>query len=186
MDYELKCANLNARLRKSMIAPMLLIALCVTSCKTTQLSQSTANAQQIEQKTDLEQQTHSEEQTQVSKQSSDLSTSNMEVDETIEETTWSEPDSTGAQYPVKTTTTKRTTHSGKQNNIQSSVNRSANMVEDINTNDNSKQTISTNEQTNTEQTTKVKTPSWVIVLIVGIILIVLIVILVVLRHYKII
>lgn len=186
MDYELKCANLNARLRKSMIVPMLLIALCVTSCKTTQLNQSVTKEQQIEQKTDLEQQTHLEEQTQVSEQSSDLSTSNMEVDETIEETTWSEPDSTGTQYPVKTTTTKRTTHSGKQNNIQSSANRSANSVEDVNTNDNSKQTISTNEQSDTNKKTKVQTPAWVIVLIIGIILIVLIVILVILRHYKII
>lgn len=186
MDYELKCANLNARLRKSMIVPMLLIALCVTSCKTTQLSQSTDCTQQIEQKTDLEQQTHSEEQTQVSEQSSDLSTTNTEIDETIEETTWSAPDSTGAQHPVKTTTTKRTTHSGKQNNIQSSANQSTNSVEDVSTNDNSKQTISTNEQSDTNQKTKVQTPSWVIVLIIGIILIVLIVILVILKHYRVI
>ena len=186
MDYVKMCANSHALLRKSMIALTLLIALFVVSCKTVKNTTQTAQSQLTEQKNDLEQHTSLQTDAQTSFQSLDTGTTNTEVDEVVEETTWSEPDSTGTQHPVKTTKTHRHTGSTKQNNVQTSSDSETHTAAQSDVNDNSKIKTKTKEQTEIETETKTSTPAWVIALIAGIFAVILIVVLVVLRHYRII
>lgn len=186
MDYVKMCANSHALLRKSMIALTLLIALFAVSCKTVKNTTETALSQQTEQKNDLEQHTSMQTDAQTSFQSSDTGTTNTEVDEVVEETTWSEPDSTGTQHPVKTTKTHRHTGSTKQNNMQTTSGSKTHAAEQSDINDNTKTKIRTDEQTDSETTTKTSTPAWVVWIIIGIFAVILIVVLVILRHYRII
>ena len=186
MDYVKMCANSRALLRKSMIALMLLTALCAVSCKTVKNAQQTASSQRVELNNDLTQHASSETDVQTSHQSSDTSTTETEVDEVIEETTWSAPDSTGTQHPVKTTKTNRHTSSGKKNNIQTNDNSTAHAVSQSDVNDNSKVTAEQDEKTSSKNSTKTSTPAWVIWIIIGIFAVIAIVVLVILRHYRII
>ena len=123
---------------------------------------------------------------QTSFQSSDTSTTNTEVDEVVEETTWSAPDSNGTQHPVKTTKTHRHTGSTKQNNVQTTSGSETHAAEQSDINDNTKTKTGTDEQTDSETTTKIGTPAWVVWIIIGIFAVILIVVLVILRHYRII
>ena len=143
-------------------------------------------SQRTEQKNDIEQHTSSLTDVQSSFQSSDTGTTETETDETTEETTWSAPDSTGTQYPVKTTKTTRHTSTGKKNNVQTSSVSETHAAEQSDINDNTKTKTSTDEKTDTKTTTKTSTPAWIIWLIIGIFAVIVIVVLVVLRHYRII
>ena len=186
MDYVKMCANSHALLRKSTIVLMLLTALCAVSCKTVKNAQQTALSQRIEQNNDLTQHTASETLLQTTQQSSDTGTTDTEVDEVIEETTWSAPDSTGTQHPVKTTKTNRHTSTGKRNNVHTTNTTSAHAVSQSDVNDNSKVTAEQDEKTSSKTSTKTSTPAWLIALIIGVIAAAVIVILVILRHYRII
>lgn len=186
MDYEKMCANLHALLRKSTIALMLLTALCAVSCKTTKTATKSALSVQTDQKNNLDQHTTSQTDVQLSCQSSDTGNTTTHVDEVIEETTWSAPDSTGAQYPIKTTKTTRQTHTDKQNNIQTNQENNTSTVTESDTKDKSQTTTHIEDQKEAKTTTKTKTPAWIIVLIVGVLAIVAIVVLLILKRYKII
>lgn len=186
MDYVKMCADSTALLRRSMIALMLPLALCAVSCKTVKNSTQTALSQQTDQKNDLKQHTSSQTDVQTSFQLSDTGTTNTEMDEVIEETTWSEPDSAGTQHPVKTTKTHRHTGSSKQNNVQTTSGSDIQAAAQSDVNDHSKIRTKINEQTDSQLTTKTNTPAWLIALIIGIIAVVAIIILFILRHYRII
>lgn len=186
MDYAKTYAGLPVLLKSLRSVLMLLIVLSFTNCKTVKNAEKTARCEQKEQKNDIEQHTSLQTDTQTSFQSSDTGTTNTEVDEVVEETTWSEPDSTGTQHPVKTTKTHRHTGSTKQNNVQTSSDSETHTAAQSDVNDNSKIKTKTKEQTEIETETKTSTPAWVIALIAGIFAVILIVVLVVLRHYRII
>lgn len=185
MDYELKCANLNARLRKSMIAPMLLIALCVTSCKTVQSATQTTHSEQKEQTNDVDCHTDVQTAVQTTLSSSDTGVIETEVDETTEETIWSIPDSSGVQHPVKTTVTKRHTSSGKKNNVQTNSTSDRHAAVQYDANDNTQTKTTTDDKTDSTMSTKTSTPAWIIWLIIGIFAVIVTAVLVVLKHYHI-
>lgn len=104
----------------------------------------------------------------------------------IEETTWSQPDSTGKQYPVKTTKTTRQTHSDKQNNIQTNEDNTTTSVTQTDVEDKSETATNLEEQKENKTNTKTKTPAWIIVFIIGVLAIVGIIVLLILKRYKII
>ena len=186
MDYVKTCANLHALLRKSTIALTLLIALFAVSCKTSKMATKSALSVQTEQKNDLEQHTVSQTEVQTSSQSSDTGNTTTNIDEVIEETTWSQPDSTGKQYPVKTTKTTRQTHSDKQNNIQTNEDNTTTSVTQTDVEDKSETATNLEEQKENKTNTKTKTPAWIIVFIIGVLAIVGIIVLLILKRYKII
>ena len=186
MDYAKTYAGLPVLLKSLRSVLMLLIVLSFTNCKTVKNAEKTARYEQKEQKNDIEQHTSSQTDVQSSFQSSDTGTTETETDETTEETTWSAPDSTGTQYPVKTTKTTRHTSTGKKNNVQTSSVSETHAAEQSDINDNTKTKTSTDEKTDTKTTTKTSTPAWIIWLIIGIFAVIVIVVLVVLRHYRII
>ena len=185
MDYVKMCAGSTALLKKSMIALTLVLALFAVSCKTVKTATQTALSQQTEQNNDLTQHIATQTDAQTSFKSSDTSTTNTEVDEVVEETTWSVPDSTGTQHPVKTTKTHRHIGSAKQNNVQTTSGSETHAVTQSDVNDNTKTKTSTDEQTESKTTTKTSTPAWVVWIIIGIFAVILIVVLVLLRHYRI-
>lgn len=185
MLYEKTCAGLPGLLRKSMIALTLLIALCVTSCKTVQKASQTVQYQQSEQTNDIQQQSALDANAVTLVLSSDTSTTETVVDEVIEETTWSDPDENGKQHPVTSKRTNRTTRTGKQNHVQTKQEASSALHASENVQDNTKQKESNLQEEDTTLKTKTSTPAWIIVLIVGVLCVVLIVILVILKHYRI-
>ena len=143
-------------------------------------------SQQKEQKNDLTQHSASQTETQAAYQSSDQSQTTTDVDEVTEETTWSAPDSTGTQYPIKTTKTTRKTHSETKNDMQTSQDSETQTSTQEDVDDNSETKTKTNLRSEDDSKTKTKTPAWIIVLIVGVLAIVAIVVLLILKRYKII
>jgi hypothetical protein len=115
----------------------------------------------------------------------DQSTTDQFTEEVIEETFWSPPDSTGKQYPQTTRTTTRTnatrTQNDKQTNIDQNIN--SNLLQTIE--DNSEQAVQTREESTEKQTTKIRTPPWIIALILGIVAVAGILIYLLLKKYKI-
>lgn len=107
------------------------------------------------------------------------------VDETIEETTLSAPDSAGRQYPVLIKKTNRQRRSHTANELQTATNRTQDSATSGSLTDNSR-TAGT-EQAATQETIKVKTstPSWVIWLILGVIAALLMLVILILKKYKI-
>lgn len=117
---------------------------------------------------------------------SDRTVLDEDIDITQETTEWSAPDSTGRQYPLRTTKKRTTTRRGQKNNVLTTVNgihsAAQHQVSSKHTN------IDRRQQTGIDSSTKttVSTPAWLIWLILGIIAAALIIILIVLKHYHII
>lgn len=108
---------------------------------------------------------------------------NETLKEKITETTWSEPDSTGKQYPTKTTTTERE-RTWDSDGVSSTVMNETKDESNVNrTIDKSQVDENVKNETETETTVKVGTPSWVIWSVVLIILSVLVVALLILKRF---
>lgn len=116
---------------------------------------------------------------------SDQSSTHEDVEETIEETTLSAPDSSGNQYPVSIKKTNRKRTAKQDKNITAVTEKSSTEAARENITDNSKSTI--NEQTETSEKTSVKvsTPSWVLWLILLVVIAALIVVLLFLKKWRI-
>ena len=168
-----------------MIALLLLLVLCVASCKTQkattleQVNQQTNETETIDEQRDST--TSSATETNVS----ETSVQNEVIDQTVEVTEWSAPDSLGNQYAVRTVRTSTNIHRGTQNDKQTTVSHTA---------DSRSQTVSHTERTKSETTktkayrserTEIETPGWVHTTILGIIFAVAIIVLIILKRYHI-
>lgn len=185
MLYEKMCAVLTAQLKKSMIVLTLLLALCGQSCKTVKTNQQIAQQQQTEQKNNLHIQQQVKEQVTITTQTIDQTAINEEEEETIEETFWSAPDSTGKQYPISTRTITRNTRKGQQNDTKTSIKNEVQSREQQSAEDHSIQIDKIEEENNSKTETKKQVPMWIIVAIVGIIVMVGLILFALLKRYKI-
>lgn len=107
------------------------------------------------------------------------------MEEMIEETFWSAPDSAGKQYPVSTRTTIRNTHKGQQNDTKTSTKHGVQSEAQQSMEDHSMQIDKMEVENNSETETKKQTPMWVIIAIVCIIVVVELILFALLKRYKI-
>ncbi|MCM1403252.1 MAG: hypothetical protein NC199_05610 [Bacteroides sp.] len=117
--------------------------------------------------------------------STDCSRTEQEIEEIITETLWSIPDTTGKQYPMRTTqTTRRTIHNRQHQHIamQETVQQ---QNEQTNTTTYQQSHQQKHTDTNTTATTKTTTPTWLIALILCIVAAALLVGWILLKHYRI-
>ena len=98
MRYEEMCAHFSALLTKSATVLMLTTVLCGMSCKSTKTTAKVSVEQHSEVKTEKVRHASSSEDT--------FAASSTDVDQTVTETLWSVPDSTGKQFPIATRTTE--------------------------------------------------------------------------------
>lgn len=114
MHYEKMYAVLRALLRKSTIVLTLPIVLCATSCRTQKTTTQTATLT-IQKDSAAEIVTDS-----AAVQVATVSTVDAEdVEQTVETVEWSEPDSLGNQYAVRSVRTVTTVHRNREQNIAS-------------------------------------------------------------------
>ena len=115
----------------------------------------------------------------------DLSHAVQDIEETVVETLWSAPDSTGRQYPTQTKATTRRQVSRQRNDrtTTETVETAIAAHADISA---CETTRRTNDITSTStEETKTRTPAWLVTFIAGILAIVCIVILLILKRYRI-
>ncbi len=163
-----------------------MIALCVVSCKTTKETTNQSNDTAIATQNDVvETSTLDVQHNQSTTQQQDLQ-ENETLEETITETIWSEPDSTGKQYPTTTKTTeRRRTHDKNQetttnHDSQKGVQATAQVI------DKTVSDSTANSTAASELTEEIKTPAWVTWGVICVIGAVLIVVLFILKRYHII
>jgi hypothetical protein len=86
-----------------------------------------------------------------------------DIDETIVSTEWSEPDSTGKQYPKTTTSTTRHKRSGKKRILASEKDTSVNKDKTSENNSAIRQKSDYKSEVDEKKEVKSRTPEWIIV-----------------------
>lgn len=173
-------------MKRPIIFLMLALALCAQSCKTTKIANKTNDQSTQLIQNDITASADSSCNVTASAHTEDKSQLAQDIDETTTITEWSVPDSTGKQYPTKTTETRRTTNTKRQNNVKTTTHQETATESQTTFMDNT-QTDTHNDIQTTETTkTKTSTPAWLITLIIGIIAAIVLIILVILKRYRII
>lgn len=108
------------------------------------------------------------------------------MEEIIEEITYSMPDSVGNQYPLSAKRTTRKHMAECSNNVTTSVEKTTDETTHESTTDNSKSVVGEQTEITEESSVKVGTPSWVLWLILLVVSAALTVVLLFLKKWRII
>lgn len=165
MHSEKMYATCKRLLLRLAIVLMLTTVPFVQSCKTTKTS-----TQQHRQTTSTE--TLSAEEARTVRLTDDKAVTDLSVETAgytlvVEHTEWSQPDSTGRQYPLSTTISTKTAAGEKKNDIR--IESKTEKNDDETTISSKTLNVADDVQTATDETVKVSTPAWVIVLVVAIV-----------------
>ncbi len=161
-----------------------LVMFMLSGCKTTKTATEAKNETKTEQKNDVT--TTSEQEQSVSKttKTDERLAENDTLEETITETLWSAPDSTGKQFPTKTTTTERKRHRDSKGESSTTTNENKDERNVNQTIDKSQVDENIKTESEIKTTEKTRTPAWVTWGVIFIIFALLVVGLAVLKRFR--